>query len=71
MQFVQKKLTKIVVKLVVDKKRFSQIDKKKIQEELIYRFGNEMEFDIQIVEEIEREKSGKYSLIKNILQEGR
>lgn len=71
MQFIQKDLSKIIIRIVVDDKTFSDDDKKKICEEMSYRFGEDMEFEIQIVDEIEKEKSGKYSLIKNELQEKR
>lgn len=65
MQFVQKEATAILIKIVVDKNCFVETDTEKILEEMKYRFGNDMIFEIQIVDDIGKEKSGKYSLIKN------
>lgn len=69
MQFIQRDISKIEIKIIVDKNNFTESDKKKIIEEMIYRFGDDMQFDVQIVDEIAKEKSGKYSLIKNEIQE--
>ncbi len=69
MQFVQSDLSRILIKIVVDTNNFTEVDKKKIVEEMEYRFGSDMQFEIQIVDEIAKEKSGKYSLIKNEMQE--
>lgn len=68
MQFIQREISKIEVKIIVDKNNFTQEDQEKIKQELIYRFGTDMQFDIQVVDEIPKEKSGKYSLIKNEIQ---
>lgn len=67
MQFIQKDLSKIVVKIVVDQQKFTEHDKTSIINEMEYRFGSDMEFETQIVDKIDREKSGKYSLIKNLM----
>lgn len=71
MQFIQKDISEITVKIVVDKTNFTGQDKKSILNELQYRFGTDMKFEIQVVESIDKEKSGKYSLIKNLMQEAR
>ena len=46
-----------------------ETDLKKIRKEMQYRFGEDMQYNIRIVDNIEKEKSGKYSLIKNKLTE--
>lgn len=69
MQFIQEDISKIIIKIVVDKEQFTEADKHSIKDEMCYRFGEDMVFDIQLVDKIEKEKSGKYSLIKNMIQE--
>lgn len=65
MQFIQNNLNELNLKIVIDKKLFVPHHQEMIIKELKYRFDKNMGFNIEIVDDIEREKSGKYSLIKN------
>lgn len=65
MQFIQNSKDKIQIKIVVDEKKYKNEYDNLIINEMIYRFGEDMVFDVIKVKEIAREKSGKYSLIKN------
>ena len=64
-QFVQNSLSKIDIYIVVDPLQYKNEFDELILKEMQYRFGNKMKFQIHKVEVIEREKSGKYRLIKN------
>ena len=64
MQFIQNSEDSIEILLVVDKNLFNDKDKQKIINEMTYRFGDDMEFIINLTDEIPKEKSGKYRLIK-------
>ena len=66
-QFVQNKLDQILLKIVVDEKDYLQKYNKLLIESLKYRFGLDTDISIHKVNDIPREKSGKYSLIKNNL----
>lgn len=71
MQFVQKSYEEIQIHMVVDplsyKEHYGQI----IVEQMIYRFGANMTFPLIRVPTIQREKSGKHRLIRNLVdQEG-
>jgi len=65
MQFIQNNLDEIDIKIVVDKSRYRVEYGELIIDEMVYRFGKKMKFNLIMVDEIPREKSGKYSLIKN------
>jgi len=65
MQFIQNNLGEIDIKIVVDKSRYRVEYGALITDEMVYRFGKKMKFNLIMVDEIPREKSGKYSLIKN------
>lgn len=65
MQFIQNNLDEIDIKIVVDKSRYRVEYGKLIIDEMAYRFGKKMKFNLITVNEIPREKSGKYCLIKN------
>lgn len=71
MQFVQEEKSGIIIKMVIDEARFTERDRERVLDEMRYRFGDDMDFEIRVVPKIDREKSGKYCLIKNRLQEGR
>lgn len=64
-QFIQNSLEQIDVYVVIDKKSFKPEYEKLIHQEMINRFGDKMKFPIYKVDKISREKSGKYSMIKN------
>ena len=63
-QIIQDSLTHLVVKIVVDD-NFNNQHTNMLIDEIKHKFGNNMKANIEIVEDISREKSGKYSLIKN------
>jgi len=69
MQFVQNNMEEITIKLVVDKDLYKVEDEKLIFKEMIYRFGKQTKVKIEYVDEIKREKSGKFALIKNLIKE--
>ena len=66
-QFVQDKESEIVINIVIDKTKYKDSHKKKLLEEMKNRFGKEMNFIINKVDEIPREISGKFRFIKNNL----
>lgn len=68
MQYIQHDLDEITVLLEVDHTYTSEINKF-ILEQLHYMFGSEVKIHIKIVDEIPREKSGKYRFIINTLNE--
>ena len=63
-QFNQVNKDEIIIKIVVDGNVYREEYDQLIIESIHYRFGSEMKVKIQKVTSIEREKSGKYSLIK-------
>ena len=63
-QIIQDSLTHLVVKIVVDD-NFNNQHTNMLIDEIKHKFGNNMKANIEIAEDIPREKSGKYSLIKN------
>ena len=64
-QIIQSKIDKIVVKLVVDEKKYKKEFEDIIVSETKAKLGNDLEVEIKIVDNIEREKSGKYRMIIN------
>jgi len=67
MQFIQKSKKEVTVLLVVDKTLYNKSDESTILSEMRYRFGEEMKITMKVVDEIPREGSGKYQLIKNLV----
>lgn len=67
-QFVQNSLERIDINIVVDKDLYKSEYDIQIIKEMTYRFGENMSFGVNQVDRIEREKSGKYRLIKNDLK---
>lgn len=67
-QFHQPDIDNIVVHLNVDKHLYDDKAENKIQQALVYRFGDDMQFGFKLVDAIAREKSGKYALIKNSIK---
>lgn len=68
MQFIQDEVESLKVLIVVDKNTYCKEHEEKIMTELRYRFGADMQIDLQLVDDIPKEASGKYSLIKNNLK---
>ncbi len=64
-QFIQSSLEVLKILVVIDASKFKAEHLSKLKKELRYRFGDDMNFDIQEVTDIPREKSGKFALIKN------
>ncbi len=63
-QLIQESMNHLTVKIVVDN-NFSQKHKDLLIDEIKHKFGNDMKVDIEIVDDIPREKSGKHRLIVN------
>jgi phenylacetate-CoA ligase len=66
-QFQQYTIDEIQVLLNVDKNLFDQHAEDKIAKALTHRFGKKTQFTFKLVNDIPKEKSGKFSLIKNYL----
>jgi phenylacetate-CoA ligase len=64
-QFIQREINLINLKMVVDKSQYIEKYNKLIIDSMLYRFGKNTKFILEQVDDIPREKSGKYSLIKN------
>ena len=63
-QLIQESMNHLTVKIVVDN-NFSPKHKDLLIDEIKHKFGNDMKVDIEIVDDIPREKSGKHRLIVN------
>ncbi len=63
-QLVQNSLNHVLIKVVVDNELKDE-HKKKSVDEIRRRLGNDMRVDFEIVDDIPRERSGKYKLIVN------
>lgn len=68
-QAVQEKLNEITIKLEVDKKLYKPEYDDLLRNEFLHKFGKETKINIVHVDEISREKSGKFRLIKNNVKE--
>ena len=64
-QFHQEKLDEITVLLEVDKAAYEPKFDQLLLDEFRYKFGDKMKVSILKVDEIPREKSGKYRMILN------
>lgn len=64
-QIIQEEVKKILIKLVIDKTQYKQEYDDLIISESKAKLGNDMNVELDIVEDIEREKSGKYRMIIN------
>ena len=65
-QVIQQELNKVQVKVVVSNS-FNHIEKEKFIRALENRFGPGLTINLEIVDNIEVEKSGKFRLVKNLL----
>lgn len=63
-QFIQDALSHMLVKVVVDGE-FTDEYERILTDEIKHKFGNNMKVDFEVVDDIPREKSGKYKLIVN------
>lgn len=64
-QVVQNELDRILVKMVVDKNEYTPAMEGLIKNEFEARLGRGVQLDFQYLEDIPREKSGKYMIVKN------
>lgn len=64
-QFRQQRMDEVDVLLEVEKNRFSAREEQLLRTEFLHKFGPDMKVNIQIVDEIPREKSGKFRMIIN------
>lgn len=68
-QFVQDNKEEVILLLEVDDALFKTEYEELIQQEFAHTFGNDTRLIIQYVNEIPREVSGKYKMIKNNIEE--
>ena len=66
-QFRQDTLYEVTAFLEVDHKLYSAEHERMLRDEFTHKFGKELKLTIQIVPEIQREKSGKYRMIVNTI----
>lgn len=64
-QAIQYKFNEIIILLEVDKKRYKSKFDDLLKQEFLHKFGVETKINIKHVDEIPREKSGKFRMIKN------
>jgi phenylacetate-CoA ligase len=64
-QFVQNQIGEIILKLEVDKKFYKPEYDELLRDEFLHKFGTSTKFIIEHVNEIPREISGKFRMIKN------
>ena len=64
-QAVQNELNKIEVSVIVDKSIYNQKIENKFIENWRDRIGDKMELVVNYVDKIEKEKSGKFRIVKN------
>lgn len=67
-QFQQEKMDEITAVLEVEPTLYKQEHEKRLREEFYHKFGPNLKVNIKIVEEIPREKSGKYRMIVNTVE---
>lgn len=65
-QVIQEDLNQVLV-LVVANSEFNSIQRKNFIKALIKRFGTEITINLQVVDDIPTEKSGKFRIVKNLL----
>ena len=66
-QFIQDRMDEVTVLLETEKGLFTDKHEKIIRDEFIHKFGGNMKVNIRIVDEIPREASGKFRMIKNFV----
>lgn len=64
-QFIQKRMDEIDVLLEVEDEKFGDKEKALLLDEFRHKFGSSMKVNIIVVNEIPREKSGKFRMIVN------
>lgn len=64
-QFIQDHMDEVIVLLEVEKDVFTDKHEALLREEFAHKFGSELRVVVKIVDEIPRESSGKFRMIKN------
>ncbi len=64
-QAIQESLESILIKIVIDNEVFSQKDEKQFLSNWRDRIGHSMKLDLEFVDDIPVEKSGKFRMVKN------
>jgi len=67
MQIIQREITAIQVCLIVDPARYTQSHNQIVLDEIRHKFGQDMQVELEFADDIPREKSGKYAIIKNLV----
>ena len=67
-QFRQEKMDEVTALLEVDRMLYNQEHEKILREEFYHKFGPDMKVTIHVVDEIPREKSGKFRMIVNTVE---
>lgn len=67
-QFRQEKMDEITVLLEVEKKLYGEAEERILREEFYHKFGPGLKINIAVVDEIPREKSGKFRMIVNSVE---
>ena len=67
-QAIQKKMDEILIKLEVDKRLYKIEYDDLLKNEFLHKFGAGTKIIIKHVDEIPREKSGKFMMIKNKIE---
>lgn len=67
-QFHQERMDEITVFLEVEKDRYGNNEEKLLREEFFHKFGPDLKVNICVVNEIPREKSGKFRMIVNAVE---
>lgn len=68
-QFVQEHQDSVLLLLEVDKEKYNTEHEENLQKEFRHKFGTNTKLIIKYVDEIPREKSGKFMMIKNTVKE--
>ena len=64
-QFCQERMDALTVLLEVDHARYQPTHEALLRQEIMHKFGKNMAVEISVVDEIPREKSGKFRMIQN------
>ncbi|MDH1601216.1 phenylacetate--CoA ligase family protein [Empedobacter sp. GD03739] len=64
-QVIQDKLNEIIIKLVIDSSMYDKKVENKFIQNWVDRVGDNMKIDLEFVNDIPVEKSGKYRMVKN------
>ena len=67
-QFHQERMDALTVLLEVDPARYQPVHEAVLRQEIAHKFGENMSVKISVVDEIPREKSGKFRMIQNMVK---